>query len=91
MKETSIDYLDCDAYAAVYSTEQRWINRIRKLAAQHPEDVQIIDFGEEGCINALVPKSWVKLSPPIKRNYSDEQRAAMAERLRGCSRGGGAG
>jgi len=35
----------------------------------------------DGYIVVHVPKNWFKLSPPRQVNYTDEQRAALAERM----------
>lgn len=83
-KETMIEYLDVDKYATFCSAERRWINRINKLHEQYPDEVQIVYAPEDNCgvIYAHIPKSWMKISPPKKTNYTDEQRAAMTERMR---------
>lgn len=53
---------------------------IRKLAEKHPEDCQIIADNEDGSICAHVPVSWLRIFPP--RQYTEEQRQQMGERLR---------
>ena len=82
-KETSIDYLSCDNYATFCSSESKWINKILKLKELHPDAVDIRELPEnnQGMILAHVPKSWFKLSPPKKREMTDEQREAAAKRL----------
>lgn len=84
MKETSWNFISDDTVAYFSSSEQRWIAKIRKLAEQNPEEVIILKQPQEngGVIYAQVPPKWLKVSPPRKVNYTEEQRAAMAERLR---------
>lgn len=84
MKETSLDYLDCDDFAVFTTAEKRWINRISKLATEYPEEVKIVDSPEDnhGYLVAHVPKKWFKINPPRRTEYSEEQRMAIAERLR---------
>ena len=79
--ETSISY--CDAVAFFSSDERRWINKMHKLKAQHPNEVTIIKEPEDndGCIYCRLPSKWMKITPP--RVYSDEQVARMTARLRG--------
>lgn len=60
--------------------EGRYKSVIRKLAEKHPEDCQIIADNEDGSICAHVPVSWLRISPP--RQYTEEQRQQMGERLR---------
>ena len=83
IRETCINATNEDNYAVVCSSEQKWINKINKLHEERPDEV-IIKYDPEtnqGVIVAHVPKSWMKVSPPRQVNYTDEQRAAMAERL----------
>ena len=82
MKETVVGYTDADEYASFTSAEKKWINKILKLKAEHPDKVDIKAYPEDnqGYIYAHLPKKWLKISPP--RQMSEEQRAAMAERLK---------
>lgn len=83
-KETCMEYLDIDKHATFCSSERKWINKIYKLKEKYPDEVHIEVSEEEndGMIIARVPKTWMKLSPPKQVNFTDEQRAAMAERMR---------
>lgn len=83
-RKTSVEYLNVDEYATFYSGENRWINKIIKLAQERPDEVQIIDYPENnfGHITAHIPKSWLKISPPKEMNLTEEQRLAAAERMR---------
>lgn len=82
-KETGIEYLDIEKHATFCSAERKWHNKIIKLKELYPNDVEIIEYPENnnGVILAHIPKSWLKISPPRKREMTDEQRAAIAERL----------
>lgn len=83
-KETCVEYLDVDTHATFCSSEKKWINKIIKLQAAHPDEVEILYMPEDnhGVILAHIPKKWLKVSPPKKMNLTDEQRAAAAERMR---------
>lgn len=83
-KETMFEYLDVEDHATFCSAERKWINKINKLHETYPDKVQIVYTPEEnnGVIYAHVPKSWLRLSPPKKMNFTEEQRAAAVERLR---------
>lgn len=80
--ETSISYTSPIAYFS--SDEQKWINRIRKLQEAEPNLVGILRQPEEndGTIYATVPSHWLKIAPPRRVNYTEEQREAMKERLK---------
>lgn len=87
-KETTVEYLDVDDFATFCSSEKRWINKINKLHEKYPDEVQIIYTPEDNCgvIYAHIPKAWMKISPPAKRNFTEEQRVAMAERMRAIAK-----
>ena len=80
--ETCFNYCQPDI-AFMSSDERRWVNKIRKLAESHPDEVTIIREPDEndGCIYCSLPVRWLNVRPPIKRNLTDEQRLAMSERL----------
>lgn len=81
MVETSVEYIKGERYLTWYSDEPKWANRIRQLAADNA-DVNIISDDGEGVL-AHCPVSWFKPpKPPIKRNMTDEQRQAAAERMK---------
>ena len=81
--ETACDYLSCDKYATFCSSETKWINKILKLAEEYPDqvEIQVLPEDNQGMILAHVPKNWFKLNPTRKRNMTEEQRQAIAERL----------
>ena len=83
LKETSVNCLNVDDYATFCSSEKKWTNKILNLHQKYPEKVQILHHPEDngGMIYAHIPKKWLKVAPPPVRNYTEEQRAAMAERL----------
>lgn len=83
IKETCVDYLDVDNHAVFSSAERKWINKILKLKETHPDEVSIRHYPDknDGIIVADIPKSWLKISPPRNVTYTDEQRAALAERM----------
>lgn len=82
--ETCVEYITVDSYATFCSGERKWINKILKLKAQYPNEVDIITPPEQngGIILSHIPKSWLKVSPPRKVNMTEEQREAAAERMK---------
>ena len=86
MAETAVEYIKGENYLTWYSDDPKWVNRIRQLAADNAEVHIINDDGES--VLAHCPVSWFKPpKPPIKRNMTDEQRQAAAERMKNI-RGG---
>lgn len=78
-RETIINYNEGEQTASVYTYNRALQNKLNKLLGTEP-DISIMRSGEEWT-EYLVPKKWIKISPPRKINYTDEQRAAIAERL----------
>ena len=79
--ETACEYTD---ETMVVSTDERWlINRILKFKEQRPADITIIRLPEnnDGCLYCKMPANWLKISPPAKRNLTDEQRKEIGQRL----------
>jgi hypothetical protein len=83
LKETCVNYLNVDEHATFCSSEKKWINKILALHQKHPDKVQIVHYPEDngGMIYAHLPKKWIKVAPPRQLNYTEEQKAAMVERL----------
>ena len=82
MTETCVTY--CDKSPAFFSSdEKKWINKIRKLKEQFPDQVTIDREPEtnDGCICAKFPASWIKVMPKKKRELTEDQREEMRERL----------
>ena len=82
MVETSIERVQGDNYCLVYTGERKFITQLNELAKEYSE-VEIRHINEDGSIVAHVPYSWFRfVKPPMKRNYTEEQRQAMSERMR---------
>lgn len=81
--ENAIEFLRGQKRTTVTLTEPRYVNRIRKLAEQYPDEVEIVADGPSngGYLYAHIPTAWVRIQPPKKMNYTEEQlenrRAAM--------------
>mgnify|MGYP000052028622 FL=1 len=78
--ENVIEFMTNDIRATLSFSQGRYKSVIRKLAEKRPEDCQIIADNEDGSICAHVPVSWLRISPP--RQYTEEQRQQMGERLK---------
>ena len=65
------------------SDEQRWINKIRKLKEQYPDDIRIIAEPEtnDGCIYCQLPTSWLKIQPKRKMDLTEEERQVLRDRM----------
>lgn len=79
--ETCFNYTVKD-YAYFSSDERRFINKVRRLKEQFPEQVRILAEPEnnDGCIYCQLPVEWFKLYP--KRKVTDEQKEAARVRMK---------
>lgn len=80
--ETCCEYTDKERMY-LSTDERRLITRILRFYEKNPDDVTIIKRPEEndGCLYCIVPPAWLKVTPPVKREMTEEQRQAMMERM----------
>ena len=78
--ENAIEFMTNGTKATLTFSQGRYKSVIRQLSEKHPDDCQIIADNEDGSICAHVPVSGLRISPP--RQYTEEQRQQMGERLR---------
>lgn len=78
--ENVIEFIENEKRATVTFSQGRFKSRIRKLAAEHPEECQIMKENKDGSLLAHIPVSWIKINPT--RQLSDEQRKELAERMK---------
>lgn len=83
MKETNIDYLKSDDYISYYSSDPKYINRIRRQMAAHPDEVRIV-VDDGITLGVRLPVAWFRPpSPPAKRKpMSEAQRMEARERMK---------
>jgi len=79
--ENVIEFLKDEDIASVTFSQRRYITQIRKLAAKHPDQVEILAENEDGSIFAHVPVSWVKVRPPKEVKLSDFDRMELRSRF----------
>lgn len=80
-RETIINYNEAAAVAVVYTHNKGLRCKLEQWTQERPEDCRlekVTRFGE--AVDYFIPKSWVHIYPP--RQISEEQRAAMAERMK---------
>ena len=83
MNETAINRLQGEDYCSIFTAERKFINRLKKLAQDYPNDVTIQYINDDGSIGARVPSNWfLFVKPPTKRTYTPEQLEAMKERMK---------
>ena len=81
-QEVHINFNRDEDYAQIYCSDVTWITKMDKLAAKSPELYEMIAETENGKTYRF-PKRLISLRSSIaRREYTDEQRQQMAERLK---------
>lgn len=78
--ENCIEFLNNQHSITVSFCMQKWINKVKKLKEEHPDDVKILAENADGSICAKLPIKYLKISAP--RKVSEEQRQAASERFK---------
>lgn len=83
MIETSIDRVQGDNFCIVFTGEKKFINQLKEFSKLYPNDVKIQYENNDGSIEVKVPYNWFRfIKLPTKRNYTEDQRKAMSERMK---------
>ena len=77
-QETIINYNNEEKTASIFTYDKFLIRKLDKRMSEMP-DMKLIRRGEDFAEYSL-PKKWIKIAFP--RQYTDEQRAEMAERMK---------
>lgn len=81
MAEVSVEFIKGEKYLTWYSDDFATIRHIKKLQSEYPNDVVVV-AEDESSIVVNVPVSWFREpKPKAKREMTEEQRLAAAERL----------
>lgn len=80
-RETTLQAMADEKTFTFYSSERKWIDRILNLNKEYPDDIKIT-AQDEFSITAEIPKRYMRIRPPRSVNYTEEQRQAMAERMK---------
>ena len=80
--ECVIEWLRGNKTATVtFPNNTKFKSKVKKLAEQYPDEVQVVVENKDGSIVAHVPVSYIKVSAPRRVNYTDEQKKKFAENL----------
>jgi len=75
-----IEFLENQEIATCTFSQRRYKTRIMKLAAEHPEECQIMVENKDGTLVAHIPVEWIRINPGME--LTEEQREKRAERAR---------
>lgn len=79
-QETIVNFNEESSRAEVYTYNKPLVRKLRLLSEKFPQDVVCVAEEDDGSITYRIPKQWIRINAP--RQITEEQRAAMAERLR---------
>ena len=78
--ENVIEFVKDSERAAVTFSQGRYKSRIKKLAAERPEECEIVAENQDGSLYAHIPVAWIKINPT--QQLTEEQREQRAETMR---------
>ena len=86
IKENNIEFLTGEKTATITLSNQKYINRIKKIYAKRKDEFDYLVENADGSICARIPLKWIKInagSDPTKpkRELSPEQMAKMKAAL----------
>lgn len=82
-KENMIEFLSGQRTCTVTFTNQKHINRIKKIYEERKDDFTYFVENSDGSICAKIPLKWIKINPGSKegRVMTEEQKEAARLRL----------
>lgn len=81
-RETAFNYIAGEKTGTFYTGERKWINRLKKLAEENPEQVKVLHENDDGSILVEAPVRGFRYSLPKPRVMSEEQKQAASERFK---------
>ena len=76
-QETIILFNEAEQTASVYTHNAALLHQLERLCCSHPAQVRQTERGRHSGATYLLPKKWVKLTPP--RTLSPAQAQVLAE------------
>ena len=85
--ENMIEFLSGTRSATVTFTNQKHVNRMRKLYEERGNEFKYFKENSDGSVCAKVPLKWIKINPGAlpgtgkKREMTEEQKELLRQRL----------
>lgn len=77
--ENVIEFLENQERATITFSQGRYKSRIKKFAAERPEECEIVAENADGSLCAHVPVAWIRITPPP--TLTDKQREARRDSM----------
>lgn len=82
MAEVTVEFIKGEKYLTWYSDDFVTVRHMKKLQEDYPDDVKVISEDDNSMV-IHVPVKWFREpKPKAKREMTEEQRLAAAERMR---------
>lgn len=78
--ENGIEFIKDAKTATVQFCQGRYKSRIKKLAAERPEECEILAENKDGTLLAHIPVEWIRINPGVV--LTEEQKQKKAETMR---------
>lgn len=75
--ENVIEFLKGQDVMTVTLCQRKLINKVKKYAAEYPNECQITATNKDGSIVAHMPVSWLKITP--RRKMTVEQKSRLLQ------------
>ena len=86
--ENMIEFISGQRTATVTFTNQKHINRMKKLYEEREDEFKYFKENEDGSVCAKVPLKWIRVNPGSKpgtgkkREMTEDQKKELTERLK---------
>lgn len=75
-RENVIEWITGEERATLSLSQKRTITKVKKLAEQFPEEVQIVAENQDGSICAHMPVTFIRLVRPVELTAEEKARRA---------------
>lgn len=79
--ENCIEFLTGEKTMTLSVTNPKHINRLRKLHEKNPSCFDYLVQNSDGSICCRLPLSWLKITPPTKKELTEEEKQNLRQRL----------
>ncbi len=77
--ENGIEFIKDAETAVAQFSQGRFKTRLKRLAAKHPEECQILAENPDGTLLAHIPVEWIRINPGME--LTEEQKRKRAEAM----------
>lgn len=81
-RENVIEFLKGEQTITVTFSQRKYITKVKKMAKQYPDQVEIVAENEDGSLCAHLPLKALHLYISKKREISEDEREQMRKRMK---------